>query len=60
MRRLGFGGSAPRCVVRLLKNRLEIGLYGLLIRVSRVPLILLFLIFHRKIMEGVSQGGIKG
>lgn len=25
-----------------------------------VPLILLFLIFHRKIMEGVSQGGIKG
>ena len=25
-----------------------------------IPLILLFLIFHRKIMEGVSQGGIKG
>lgn len=25
-----------------------------------VPLILLFLIFHQKIMEGVSQGGIKG
>lgn len=25
-----------------------------------VPLLVLFLIFHKKIMEGVSQGGIKG
>ena len=28
--------------------------------VISVPLIVLFLIFHRKIMEGVSRGGTKG
>ena len=28
--------------------------------VISVPLLVLFLIFHKKIMEGVSQGGIKG
>ncbi len=28
--------------------------------VISVPLIILFLIFHKKIMEGVSRGGIKG
>ncbi len=28
--------------------------------VISVPLIVLFLIFHRKVMEGVSRGGIKG
>lgn len=28
--------------------------------VISVPLLILFLIFHKKIMEGVSQGGIKG
>ena len=25
-----------------------------------IPLIVLFLIFHKKIMEGVSRGGTKG
>ena len=25
-----------------------------------VPLILLFLIFHKKIMAGVARGGVKG
>ena len=28
--------------------------------VISVPLIVLFLIFRRKIMEGVSRGGMKG
>ncbi len=28
--------------------------------VISIPLLVLFLIFHKKIMEGVSQGGIKG
>ena len=29
-------------------------------RRSRAPLIVLFLIFRKKIMEGVSRGGVKG
>ena len=28
--------------------------------VISVPLVVLFLIFHKKIMEGVSRGGTKG
>ena len=28
--------------------------------VVSIPLILLFLVFHKKIMEGVSRGGTKG